>query len=59
MAGDRESEGDAVDDHLVRRLRDLEWPAPPPGLKERALEDFERRVEEAEAEAAAAQAHRA
>jgi hypothetical protein len=45
MAGDRDSEDEPVDDELARRLRELEWPKPPDGLRERALEEFQRRVE--------------
>jgi hypothetical protein len=48
MAGDRDSEDDLMDDELARRLRALEWPGPPPGLRERSLEDFKRRVAETE-----------
>lgn len=32
------------------RLRRMEWPKPPPGMKERCLEDFMKRVEEMETE---------
>ena len=46
-----------MDEELVRRLRELEWPGPPPGVKERSLEEFERRLEQLEAEAAAAAKH--
>lgn len=45
MAGDRESDEDVpMDDELARRLRELEWPKPPPGVRERSLEEFQRRV---------------
>ncbi len=44
MAGERESEDVPMDDELARRLRELEWPKPPPGLRERSLEEFQRRV---------------
>lgn len=40
-----------MDDELARRLRELDWPAPPPGLRERSLEEFKQRVAEAEREA--------
>ena len=30
------------------RLRKMEWPKPPPGMKERCLEDFMKRVEDME-----------
>ena len=33
-----------MSDELTRRLRELDWPTPPPGLKERSLEDFQRRL---------------
>ena len=33
-----------MSDELTRRLRELDWPAPPPGLKERSLEEFQRRL---------------
>lgn len=52
MAGDRDSDGVPLDDELARRLRELDWPAPPPGLRERSLEEFERRVAERDAAAA-------
>ena len=45
MAGDRDSEDEAMEDELTRRLRALEWPTPPPGLRERSLEEFQRRAE--------------
>ena len=48
VAGDRESEDDLMDDELARRLRELDWPAPRPGLRERSLEDFKRRAAESE-----------
>jgi len=38
---------------LEERLRRLEWPQPPPGLRERSLEEFRRRL--AEEQAAASQ----
>jgi hypothetical protein len=41
----RES-ADDEDDELARRLRDLEWPKPAPGVRDRALEEFERRLAE-------------
>jgi hypothetical protein len=44
MAGERESEDVPMDDELARRLRELEWPKPPPGLRERSLEQFRRRL---------------
>ena len=44
MAGDRDSDDVPMDDELARRLRELEWPKPPPGVRERSLEEFERRV---------------
>jgi hypothetical protein len=31
-------------DALVERLRDLEWPKPPPGMRERTLGEIERVV---------------
>ena len=50
MAGDRESDEDVpMDDELARRLRDLDWPKPPPGVRERSLEEFQRRVADDEA----------
>jgi hypothetical protein len=52
VAGDRDSDDDLMADELARRLRELEWPAPPPGLRERSLEEFKQRVTEAEREAA-------
>ena len=53
MVGDRDSDDEPVDDELGRRLRELDWPKPPPDLKEQALEEFRRRVEALEAERAA------
>ncbi|HEX2085123.1 MAG TPA: hypothetical protein VHF89_05530 [Solirubrobacteraceae bacterium] len=44
MAGERDSEDVPMDDELARRLRELDWPKPPPGLRERSLEDFQRRI---------------
>jgi hypothetical protein len=44
MAGDRDREDIPTDDELARRLRELDWPEPPPGLRERSLEEFQRRV---------------
>jgi hypothetical protein len=32
------------DDELERRLRDMHWPEPPPGVRERALADFQHRI---------------
>ena len=52
MAGERESEAEPMDDDLVRRLRELDWPGPPPGLKERSLEEFQRRLDEQDEAAA-------
>jgi hypothetical protein len=46
MAGERESEDVPLDDELARRLRELDWPKPPPGVRERSLEEFQRRVAE-------------
>ena len=44
MAGDRDSEDVPMDDELARRLRELEWPKPAPGVRERSLEEFQRRI---------------
>ncbi|HEV2813184.1 MAG TPA: hypothetical protein VGW10_08040 [Solirubrobacteraceae bacterium] len=44
MAGDRDSEDVPTEDELTRRLRELEWPKPPPGVRERSLEEFRRRI---------------
>ena len=51
MAGEREDDDVPVDDDLARRLRDLDWPKPPPGVKERSLEEFRRRITALEREA--------
>jgi hypothetical protein len=53
MAGDRESEDVPLDDELARRLRELEWPKPPPGVRERSLEEFQRRIADERAAKAA------
>ena len=37
------NEGES-EDELERRLRELHWPEPPPGVKERALADFQQRI---------------
>jgi hypothetical protein len=44
MAGDRDSDDVPMDDDLARRLRELDWPKPPDGLRERSLAEFKRRV---------------
>ena len=44
MGGDRHSHDVPMSDELTRRLRELDWPTPPPGLKERSLEEFQRRL---------------
>ena len=58
MAGEQGSVAEVVDELIVERLRDLEWPAPPPGLRERSLEEFERLLEEAHVDADAPAAAR-
>lgn len=42
--GDTPEREDGADDELVRRLRDLEWPKPAPGVRERSLAELERRL---------------
>ena len=42
-------EQEAADD-LERRLRDMQWPAPPPDVRERALADFQARIEKLRSE---------
>ena len=37
-------------DALEQRLRELHWPEPPPGVRERALADFQQRIEKLRAE---------
>ena len=59
MAGDRDSDDVPMSEELTRRLRELDWPTPPPGLKERSLEEFQRRLAvEGLAEPDAATAHK-
>ncbi len=54
MAGDGDTPAreDGEDDELVRRLRDLEWPKPAPGVRERSLAELERRLSALPAEPA-------
>ena len=33
------------DDELARRLRGLDWPKPPPGLRERSLQELQQALE--------------
>lgn len=43
--GDPEAES-AAESELVRRLRTMEWPKPPPGVKERCLRDLMTKIDE-------------
>jgi len=59
MAGDGDTrerangaQDDGADDELVQRLRDLDWPKPPPGVRERSLAELERRLSSLPAEPA-------
>ena len=36
------------DDELARRLRGLDWPKPPPGLRERSLSELQQQLEQDE-----------
>ena len=48
--GETEVDTDA-ESELVRRLRTMEWPKPPPGVKERCLRELMAKVEEMKVEA--------
>lgn len=41
------------DDDLAHRLRGLDWPKPPPGLRERSLRELQQQLEQDEAARAA------